>query len=287
MSIQMEFHVGKDDVEHAVTGHTLYSDIVGMPNPMYLGVCVRIFNYDASPLYMQLDAYVSGVLWTFTTNNVGSVGAGANIYYFKDQFGYRTIPTVETDETITMRLRAYTDAGYTNLVYTYERTVYVFFIKSDDGSWTTDFDDDFDDGTVDGWAARGLGGYVHPFEVVGDFVLSAPYSIRYSCDHTSGVADWYGELYKTFTTPNTTKVYAIIHLRTLGGENYANRAFEIRVAGIRYIYCGGPTPNSKWVRFVVLLPVNSTIEISIGRRYTNVGLETTRMWTDDFKIISK
>jgi len=161
---------------------TIYADTVNLPDPVKLGLVVRIFNYDEANLFMKVDG--SHVNWTVTTKSLSQVLPGTNAYFNLDQFASRAKPTSETVETITVRLRAYTDVGYTDLKWTFERNITVYFIKTDDGSWTLDELDNFDDGTVQGWS----GAVISPpstWGVATDYVLSPPYSLKLS-DHIVG-----------------------------------------------------------------------------------------------------
>lgn len=223
---------------------TIYSDLVGLPDPVVIGVTVRAFNYDSVGLYMKVDASLAG--WSFTETNLGLLGAGANVYVNLDNFGSRAKPGAEITETIALRLRAYTDSGYTDLKWTFQRNLAVIFIKSDDGSWATDLLNDFDDGTVQGWAAELLvDGSGSVCEVAMDYVLSAPFSCRmdqYRSYATAYLGNTY--LHGLYIWRNAVE---IIHL----GKAYVSRT------GADYV------PINKWMRIVLPLPTSDTFELGI------------------------
>jgi len=268
---------------------TVYADIVNLPDPVKLGLTVRIFNYDDVTLYMKVDGYDSS--WSLTSNELGAVGSGGNAYYNLDEFGTRARPASETDDAITVRLRAYTDSGYTNLKWTFERSVHVSFIKSDDGSWTLDELDNFDDGTVQGWSGTGSGD--GPPVVATDYVLSPPYSLKMTAWFTSFTLTQY--IYKTFSTPDKAKVFAIADSRFSHGAGHSwIHRFSLKVDGVTTLYIGSTAgypvtaPWNRWMRFVFPLPPNSTPEI----RLRLDGQSGSHPWglyqyLDDFKIISK
>jgi len=280
---------------------TVYGDLVNIPDPIKLNQNVSIYNYDDVALYMKVDGYATG--WTFTTNNLGSLGSGANMTRYLDRFGSRAKPGAETTETVTFRLRAYTDSGYTNLKWTFERVVTIILIKSDDGSWTQDFYDNFDDGTVMGWAVanESNNGAGYPkIQVRTDYALSLPNSIRQVCQYTSSA--W-----------NCT----------------AKKEIWKRRGADTIIYLGwwdasdtDRVPINRWLRLVIPLPRSQTIEIQIadqgafyyvvnphaavrGRLYKSfttpdknkiyaiVDVRSGRsgnesyLWMDDFRIVSK
>ncbi len=223
---------------------TIYSDLVNLPDPVVIGVTVRAFNYDSVGLYMKVDATLAG--WTFTETNLGLLGAGANVYVNLDDFGSRAKPGAEITETIALRLRAYTDSGYTDLKWTFQRNLSVIFIKSDDGSWATDLLNDFDDGTVQGWAAELLvDGTGSVCEVAMDYVLSAPFSCRmdqyyFRQDNYLGQAYLHGLYIWTDTVE-------IIHL----GKAYTSQSKTDYV------------PRDKWIRCVIPVSANDTFELGI------------------------
>jgi hypothetical protein len=292
----VEFRVSRVSPPAGEPARTIYTDLVDEPDPVLLSLSVRIYNYDDVTLYMKVDASCAG--WTFTTFNFGALTSGANFYKVMDRFGSRAKPAAELTEILAVRLRAYTDAGYTDLKWTFTRNVTMVFLKSDDGSWTEDELDAFDDGTVQGWSKVKLEGpgATEEFGVATDYVLSVPYSLRYLLFH-SGAYTFEGAFYKQFTTSIRNKVYAIINFRGFATDNPTGSAWfsSLRVQSIidstesDLIYLvpsGQYLPRDRWVRMVVLLPPNTTLTVRIRWRMYS-GWSTVIGWMDDFKIISK
>jgi len=324
MTLGIELRLTNIDPPTEEPQRTIYRDIVNLPNPVNLGMTVRYFNHDDVTLYFQITG--SGVGYTFGTVNLGSLASGTDGYRNLDDFTSRAkpsagdLPSGEKDENITLILRAYTDAGYSNLKWTYERTVGIHWINSADPSFTVDFLNNFDDGTVQGWAvaheagnATPAGGYPS-ISVVTDYVLSTPYSClmwqRTGQGVGAAVDRWLrARLYKSFNTPNKNKVYAILDVRlsssaTGGGNPWtAVKQLWIKEGDIVRIYLGRPTdyvnenyvPANKWMRIIIPLPPNTSVQIRIvlegsGHRDVSSGPDTYwnwYTWLDDFKIISK
>ena len=297
MSVPIELDVGDPP-------RTIYTDIVDLPDPVQLGLTIRAYNYDDVALYFQVTALCNG--WTFGTVDLGSVGSGASIYRNLDQFGSRAKPTSEREEIIKLILKAYTDAGYSDLKWTYERNVDVVFIKSDDPSYTVDVLNDFDDGTAQGWGASGESENTDVYLDAGrtNFVLSAPYSIRLRQYTTVvGTYEARSRLHKQFTTPDKDVIFAIINVRAevspVGSAWAYNKYGEIRRDTVILVHVGREYddvqvhyfPNAKWLRIVVPLPKNATVEVRIIHSLVNyrsaVDLANMFMYMDDFKIISK
>jgi len=304
MSVQVELRFSSIAPPTPEPPHSLYADLVNLPNPLKLGLTVRIFNYDSVTLYMRVDGY--GGSWTFTSNDLGAWAAGTDQYRNLDQFGSRAKPASETTETVTVRLRAYTDAGYTVLKWTYERSIELVFIKSDDGSWTQNFLNNFDDGTLQGWAvvkdwADGLG-TTPSVAVQTDYVLSVPYCARayYRMDSINPGSHGI-RLYKSFATPNKNKVYAVIDVRArrtrVSGTAGYSKWYGFRFAGTMIVFIGRPVdyvatdyvPFDKWMRIVIPLTPNVTQEVHIvfTEAQAGSGINDLYLWIDDFKIISK
>lgn len=283
-----------------VTPKTVYSDIVSMPDPMLLGVTIHFHNHSDQTLYMKI--FGSGPTgWSTNSVALGSLTSGNSGYINLDNFLSRTKPGAATTETITLILRGYTDAGYSVLFAEFSRTVTVIFIKSDDGSWTTDFSNDFDDGTVQGWAgANILGGSIVTLAVASDFVLSPPYSLKMT-SHATWLADHSkNKIYKSFTTPNKTTIYVIFNLRfNVSSPTNYQWAKEIEILRDATVLChlgkaydyvySHYVPLAKWLRLVIPLPASSTIALSVTLHSycLPTGVYEQYIWLDDFKIISK
>jgi len=307
----IELRLTDVDPPAAEPKRTIYRDIVNLPDPVKLGITVRYFNYDDVGLYFQITG--SGTGYTFGTVNLGLLGSGSNAYINLDEFASRAKPSVgdlpngEMEENITLILKGYTDSGYTNLKWTFERVVTVHWINSADAAFTVDFLNNFDDGTVQGWAVMmEIYGGTPTLTVVSDYVLSTPYSIkaRTPLAPTAVTVERAVRLYKSFTTPNKDAVYAIIDVRnTVEYEEYVgpsyNKYIRVNRNDVVLVFVGRPydtvaanyVPLDKWMRIVVPLPKNATVELrivldvlSVGNAY---GARYASYWLDDFKIISK
>jgi hypothetical protein len=288
---KIELRLSNVDPPATEPKRTIYRDIANLPDPVKLGITIRYFNHDDVDLYFQITG--SGTGYTFGTVNLGLLASGANAYINLDEFASRAkpsasdLPNGEMEENITLTLKAYTDASYSDLKWTFERVVTVHWINSADASFTVDELDNFDDGTVQGWAT---GGDVAGSIAAGtDYVLSSPYSLKKDVPRTGGVpATFTTNLYKQFTTPNKDKVFAIINLRYK--QKYVDTHYTeeiIKYDGTTLIYISYP-PLEKWIRYVVPLPKNTTLTLTIEETiYSNSSPDESWLWMDDFKIISK
>lgn len=281
---------------------TIYSDIVSMPDPMLLGVTIHYYNHSDGTLYMKI--FGSGTGWSSNSVALGALGTGTNNYYNLDNFLSRAKPAAATTETITLTLKGYSDAGYTTELYSFSRTVTVIFIKSDDGTWTEDFSDNFNDGTVQGWAIVPVAPTASATVAVAtDYVLSTVYSLKASIVGNLAGSDAERIIsaytHKTFATPNKTTVYAIINFRyAKGGASVAGKGIYLKNDATILITLGLPWLNSvaadtfplnKWCRCVVPIPANTSVKIVVLYSFCHYfkAVVTDYSWLDDFKIISK
>jgi len=255
-------------------------DVVNLPDPVYLGFTITAYNYDAVGLYFQITG--SGTGWTFTTVNLGLIGSGANLRQNLDDFCNRARPAAETSEQIQLILRAYTDAGYSILKWTYTKTVDVWWIKSDDGSWTEDLLNNFDDGTLQGWAGSGL----EALAVANDYVLSAPWSARMNDGLGGGSGTTTGYMYKSVNTADRNNVIWIVDVR-IRAINGVCDYLNLQNAGTILVTLGGNVPEDKWLRLIALLPKNTAVELRIFEQITVALNGYCYINVDDIRIISK
>lgn len=284
---------------------TIYRDIANLPDPTTLGITIRYFNHDDVGLYMQITGSATG--YTFTPVNLGLLASGANAYKNLDNFASRAKPTSaqlpdgEMSENIILTLSAYTDSGYSILKWTFERTVLVIWINSADPAFTLEAYNNFDDGTVQGWAKTDIVGYSTQV-IANDYVLSTPYSYKLNnmSIAASPPAHCTIRVYKSFTTPNKDAIYAIIDLRCskYAGSGIWIKNIEIDRGTVKLILIGHPTdmsaanmlPIDRWIRLVAPLPKNTTLELRIIVDFVRTGLglqDYGYWWMDDFKLISK
>jgi hypothetical protein len=308
----IELRLTEVDPPAAEPLRTIYHDIASLPDPVVQAITVRYFNYDDVSLYFKITG--SGTGYTFTPANLGLLASGANAYKNLDAFASRARPTSaqlpngEMGESIVLTLMAYTDSGYTNLKWTFNRTVTVIWLNSGDAAFTVDVLNNFDDGTVQGWATKKLSGFVTAvISVAGDYVLSPACSLK----DTAAISGWTSDTrwLKYIEIINGTTAIILIHCGQLYDGVQAN-----------YV------PINRWIRIVVPLPPNTTLELQIAydeldaldgtignveskncfyKSFTTANksevyaiidvrlsktdalLSYTYMWIDDFKIISK
>lgn len=231
---------------------TVYTDVVGMPDPMLLGVTIHYYNHSASNLYIKIFG-TGPSPWSSNSVELGLLNSGEHAYENLDNFLSRTTPASETTEQVTLTLKGYSDAGYSDLVYIFARNVTIIFLKSDDGSWTLNEDDDFDDGTSMGWACKTLTGdqsQTLTCAIATDYVLSVPNSFKIESRIINVSSPWFIACYlKYWEFKEGSNL--LLHL---GESETDHGGWGVNGNGI---------PEERWIRIVVPLPRNTTTEIQI------------------------
>ena len=294
MSALVKLRVGVDR-PHAKLKRTVYTDLESMPSTLDLSITFYVHNYDDIALYMRVDGTLPAE-WSYTSTDLGSVSSGSSILRCIDHFASRTAPASETAENLTIRVRAYTDAGYTDLKWTYTRELSLLMIKSDDGSWTQDLLNDFDDGTKQGWTKVNEAGTSGADIIDGATYTSSPYSYKGGV-RSANEATVRFRFEKAITTANRATVLAITNFRLGRVSSTYNWLKNARITydTTDIVYVGRASdgisvnylPLGRWMRFAEILPSNTSLTLKFrfeGRSRYNYDILA---WIDDVTIISK
>jgi len=227
----------------------LYRDIVDLPDPTWLGLTIRYFDDDVVALYFQITG--DNANYSFQTVQLGMLAAGTNDYKNLDAFASRSkplpadLPGGEWMESVDLVLKAYADAAYTNLKWTFTKTLFIHWINSIDAAWTQDVLNSFDDGTVQGWAVavEAGGGYGATLTVAADYYLSTNGSLK--------VSEHIGE-------PGSPDSVHLKYLQVWG--NSTSLVFLGKPCDtVRSDYL----PQSTWMRIVVPLTPNTELTVKV------------------------
>jgi len=251
---------------------------------------VKVTNNEGQLLYFQLKPRPGAVQpprYTINTTNLGPVSNGAVVEFTNydgiqcleaNAPGGGDIPSGSTlPETCYLRLEAYTtdpslpdpiSFGYADLDIT------ITWIDSSSGGWTVVADNDFDDGTVQGWSARwvlisGVGSSLSDI-VDGSVYRSPPYSYLAKMTYNTGSMEGYLGQYKNFTIGSITRAFAVLYFRTSTGTGtyYSTQA---RVGGTVTHQFARPT-DATWFKVVVPLPLNATSELELRHHILTGGM---------------
>lgn len=280
--------------------NTIYLDLKDLPDPIYLGISARCFNLSASNLSFYLTG--EGADWIFPSSNaVGTILSGRNHRYNAHNFCRRSKPSAETVDSIVAILTAGP--------YEIRKTINIHFIKSDDGSWTENEHNDFDDGSKQGWSHI-VGSGKNSF-IVSEYAMSPPYAFRGTTLKTGwGFGYQTIELTKNFTTPDKAYVYGIAYVRTrcqgvipTSPGTFDELDFSVGASESYKGYLGwkigeypydemvklGRPPTNQWMKLTYPMEADASVAASVKAYFyqNNANGCYGHLYLDDFSIISK
>lgn len=251
----------------------LYFDIAGLPSPFDVIIPICISNNESITLYFRASLVNPPTDWVTSSVDLGSI-TGGNSSCFTATFS-RNAPTLtngEYSETLTLRIAAYTDSTYTTLYGYQDVQLTINYIDHTDPSWTILYQDNFDDGTRQGWTydttiIDSICGFKTNPQIVGTHYISAPYSaqIGYSTN---------GSAYKDYTVGAYTKAYIIIHV-------YITDRTAIKIGDTLVKPCTVGNITNQWLRLVYPLPTNATTRVRIANAVNVYS------YIDDIIVIAK
>ena len=234
----------------------IYFDVNDLPDPFTINIPLGITNNENSTLYFKATLVNPSSDWSDYDQQLGSVDSGASSYFiYTLKRAQPTLTDGEYDETITLKIEAYTDDTYSTLYGSKTVDITIHFFDHSDPSWTVLYHDDFDDGTTQGWSSSSgtVEGYSHgSIELTTDHYVSAPYSLS----ETSSIKYY---AHKSYDIGNYTKARMIIHAYVISNAAFALMIGDKLVVEKRLAYHG--IPKEKWVRLCFDMPVNTTVEV--------------------------
>ena len=116
----------------------LYNDVSDLPNPFTLNVLLGISNtHPSSTLYFKASIVSPPADYSVSSTNLGSLAPGANGFFtFKPTRAQPSLTAGEYDETLTLKIDAYTDAGYSVPYANKTLSVTIHHFNHTDAAWT-------------------------------------------------------------------------------------------------------------------------------------------------------
>jgi len=266
-----------------------YQDIEGLSSPLTENFPIGVTNNETAAKYIRAQLVSPPAGWGSYDVQLGSVAAGTSTFLIFSPT--RTTPTLtagEYEESLTLRISVYNDAGYSELYGSAELTFTMSFFDSTDPAWTVVDIDNFDDGTLEGWAmsTTGIIDESCPNSWASgartEHFITSPYSLGIPAQATRD------HCYKDFTVGNVTKARLVVHAYL---ETYYYGGFLTMLAlqrGSDLILPGGVSrvmPHDVWIRLSYSFPVNATTRLRYAVNY--IDASTPRVWLDKIKIIRK
>ena len=206
----------------------IYIDMTYLPDPITHKFWLTIKNQSVIALYFKIINNIAN--WTLTDpadGKLGSVNGGSETTFAITMT--RANPGVETMDSGTLVIEAYTDSDYTNKIS--EDTLNVTVYIEDLESWPDVIKSDFDDGTAQGWTlgpnvsisndeSVEVGGYSAKFDRGGEYnteayiekTVTLPNRNKVRVSFYIAVHIWdYGEAHDLSVLVNGEKVFDIPH----------------------------------------------------------------------------
>ena len=268
----------------------LYNDINGLPEPFNLYAYVGIANTYTAGLYFRVSLVSPPAAYSYHQNDLGLVGAGGS-----QIFGVlltRTLPTLtagEYDETITMKVEAFTDSGYTSLYGYKTLDVAVHHFDHSDPSWTVLDFDNFN-GSTENWSSMlgkidssGSGSDNNSPSVYASPFYSSPSSL-------TGIRVSSGTGYsarKYFNTSGRTKARFIAHFYLPTYAEWFSLGFALSINGRLVVPCfvSKKFPRDTWFRLAFNIEIGASIAVIWQPDIS--WTDGNKIFMDDVYVIAK
>ena len=263
----------------------LYNDVNGLPDPFTMNILLGITNTHTATLYFKASISSPPAAYTSSSTNLGSLAAGqSGFFVFVPARHPPTLTAGEYDETLTFRVDAYTDAGYSAAYANQTLSVAIHHFDHADASWTVVEHAAFDN-DVCGWSVAVQGVQGNPISPV--HFYSSPASLRMAYLSVGGGNYQPGTATKTLNTGATAKARMVIHIyHNDYPDGEANDdAIRVTVGGVVKKSRAVPLPKAVWNRLAFNFPVNQNVTTEIWCRG---GLyDYPYYWIDEIWVIAK
>ena len=244
----------------------VYNDVNSLPNPFTMNIPVGIANtHPSATLYFKMSIVSPPADYSVSTQNLGSLAPGANsIFPFSPVRAKPTLTAGEYNETLTFRVDAYTDAGYSAAYANQTLSVTLHHFDHSDASWTVLDHTTFDDGSMQGWDMNGFYaddvGTQNPILRTSTRFLSSPYALQ-------TIVGVNGKTFKIFNTSTYNRARVVIHVYEQS-NNYPQYSTS---SAVRIDYAvkkplAISLPHDQWCRLAYNLPIGASKEVAIGGR---------------------
>jgi hypothetical protein len=208
--------------------------------------------------------------YSVSSTNLGSLAPGqSGFFIFTPVRAMPALTAGEYDETLTLRIDAYTDSGYSAAYANQTLGVMVHHFNHADASWTVIEHADFDDDTFQGWTASQC-------NRTNDDFMSSPVSV-FIYPLTAGA----GYLAKTINTGEKTKARIVFHIYDPTGDHA-----QVTVNGVVKKNGWVNTPLNTWARLAFDFPVNVGAEVVFTPLFREM-YDYAYLYVDEIWVITK
>lgn len=250
-----------------------------LPDPFTTRVPIGITNSEMMTLWFRSTLVGPPAGYSNYTTDLGSIGPGSSAV--KIATFDRARPTVRTTDSLTMRIQAYEDAGYTILYGQQDLSLQHHLF--DHNALTLVDHDDFDAGSTEGWSVWQTA-WDRYCEVNPTHYLTAPYSCAYRCSGSLGGYNFWAGIRKNFGIGAVTRAFLVIHLKRILTGDTQDLSTRLYVAGTLKVPEKVMPPVANWYRLCHFMTPNQTNEVRIQiwhnrtARYRTVEFFIDEVW---------
>ena len=247
----------------------LYNDVCNLPNPFLMNIPIGISNsHPTQTLYFKASIISPPADYAIYSTNLGSLAHGANsFFYFTPLRAMPTLTAGEYDETVTFRITAYTDAGYSSEYAHQDLSVNIHHFNHADGSWSVINHTTFDDDTMGGWQAGSpalTGTNTNMRYLTNSVFLSAP-----NCAVVNSLLSNQHSYFDCGNTSGYSKIRFILHWRKAEGQYSSapmGMAVFVNSTMIRSnsVAANHYPPTNTWCRESFGIPTGTSTVIKFG-----------------------
>jgi hypothetical protein len=261
----------------------LFNDVTDAPSSFNMTIPIAVTNTHTAGLYFRASLDSPPLGYTAYSTNFGLCNPGGNI------IGYlvltRNLPTLtagEHDESLTIKVEAFTDAGYSVPFGNQSLATTMHHFNHTDGSWTVIGHDNFDDTTVQGWSISNTGSPIDnappPGAANWGFTLTNAAYFSAPCALQATYTAW-SHSYKNFNTVGKTKARLTIYVRA-GYGSYGEGDFAMKINGVLVKRSICRLPTWQWVALSFNMPTGASILVEMCGTDTDTTI-------DDVWVIAK
>lgn len=270
-----------------ITDPNAYVDVVDAPDTIPITIKLSFVNNEGRTLYIKVELIDAPEEYSMDAVEVGSVGNGAKINFSAtvNRTKPETTDFMELEESITLRVSAYTDSEYTALYSYVDVPVTVYIINSAHPNWSVVKEYEFDDGSLSDLSHQTeVFGYEEDCKTRLSVTSSTYVTPPYSC-----LIDYYmgrycsRYAYAVFTVDLTSysKAYLVAYVRKINDPSVELKV----VAGDKVYYFTLPEANV-WYKIVIPLET-SEITVKIGVCIlTYPGYTGGGIYVDSIKVLA-
>jgi len=237
-------------------------------------------NQEDRAYYVRMQASGSPPAgWTLQgTLDIGliAVDETKSTYYWMKRTRPTSIPGGLLTESVSVSIAAYRDSGYSDLYSQDTATITFHLIDRTSTAWIILSENNFDDGTVQGWSCnRG--------ESYGSCSIGVSTEVYRSFGYSAKLTEsWsYGGFQKSFQISGYQEAYMIFSLRSASWRNLPTVTFD----GTVYFVPDQAPLTNVWYQFTIALPTGKTTTVTIWA--VDAPSTSNSAYLDDVYVIAR